>query len=322
MNHFYKSINVYQVFGAILNLFFCYLYLLYTKNIAYFSLSVLGTLVFYYYSPLNKYKGILQVLVSSVITLNSFYFFSHYSNNLFLSISYFFVLVFFSKIITNKYISQNAGPFFIILISSMAATSKSGITFETMHLISIGLGMLFGIISSFIISIFLNNTTNNVEPNCPKIDFYQVVIYSIILTIAFTINLVYPLHHYNWLVVSCSAVMNGKNIVLFKKRVQNYLIGTIFGFILSVFIIDFKPDIKIVLIVISILYILISILLKFNYSYMITVCTTLAIFLVYLSDKSLGLDLPFIRVQSILIGLLIGIIGQIVILKFKTNDMY
>ncbi|MGY3765250.1 FUSC family protein [Vagococcus vulneris] len=322
MNKIYQSIHSYKFSGALLNLIQCYLYLLFTKNVAYFSLSILGTLVFYYFSLVEKYVGVLQVIISSSLALYSFYFFSKNSNNLYLSIFYFFMLVFFSKILTNKFVSQNAGPFFIILISSMAATSKSGISFESMHVMSIGIGMLFAIISSLIITLYFNNTRNELVKKCPNIDFFQVGLYSFILTIAFTVNLIYPLHHYNWLIVSCSAVMNGGDSILFKQRIQNYSIGTIFGFLLSMFIIDFQPDIKIVIIIISILYILISIFLKFRYSYMITVCTILAIFLVYLSDKSLGLDLPLIRIQSILSGLFIGTIGQILILKFKNNDMY
>ncbi|WP_220728797.1 FUSC family protein [Apilactobacillus xinyiensis] len=229
------------------------------NNIHLGTLIVLGFLFFYYYIFQEDHQGFKNVLITGIIAfliMNMSNVFPWVTALILGTICCFFY---------NKYWNLTGpGPFFLVMISCVSGVHKyinAYTTNESIFYLSIGV-IIFIILAAINELIFDNFQIIKKPSNSKKIRFkvdkvssdiiIKSFVYGFAVFLSYYIGQNLGILNYYWVVIACSSILQAKSMSHAFKRHQNYVLGTIVGYVISYAIlsINFSPIIISILLII------------------------------------------------------------------------
>lgn len=144
--------------------------------------------------------------------------------------------------------------------------------------------------------------------------------YAITLFFAGYINLALGLGNYAWIVVSCSAILQGNTLSHIINRHFQRIVGTSLGVLSAAFIISFPMNMLAKIILIAIFYVIVEYYIPRNYSIAVFFITNMTMLQGTLLSTNDWQSLLQVRLISIIIGSILGAISAM--LQYRIYDYF
>ncbi|WFR75153.1 FUSC family protein [Lactococcus lactis] len=289
------------------------------NNLRFAVMGALGALIYNYYIPQNNHKGLVQILIVSSGTLISFSLVLFINQIPWITPIIIGILAALALFYTKRFHFIGPGPFFFIMIVSLAGTQKYiDLKTSITQIIYLLIGLLMAILSSLVGELLFyklelpklnfipkhNNISQITSRTVLNSFFYGVSIF-----LAFYIGENLNLFNYYWVVVACAAVMKADNLPFAIERHKHYILGAMGGCAIAWVAISLPLEIWETVLVIAILNALIY--WKINKNYLIgnLFTTPLAILLFKLISPNINDIAVLDRMLGIVIGTTIGLVS-------------
>ena len=207
------------------------------------------------------------------------------------------------------------GPFFIVMVTAMGASTK--IPLHRIPIMSsfLLLGVLFSLGFAFLLHLVEKEPLPASKP--PKTvkerinDDPAVVIdsllYSGFLFFAVYLSMGLQLKNPYWLVVSCASILQGDNLRAMAHRNVQRIFGTIIGLAIAAFLLNLPLSVFETLLIITALFVTVEYFVKRNYAIAQFFSTPMALMLSMLVRQQYLYSLIQFRFLGIVIGSLLGL---------------
>jgi len=246
------------------------------KNLAFASYGALGISTFNYYKHfcrnfLINYLFLIGFFMASSNFLGMIS--SHYKWTVPIVVS---LVAFIGRLFFRLYKINKPGPYFSVMFVSIGASSK--IEFSQIPLMSIYfiIGMVVSIVLAVMFTLFDKHPieTYKIEPlrnrfiSDPSV-ILDSYLYATILFFATYVSFSLKLYNPYWLVISCAAILQGDKLKDAYTRHIQRITGTIIGLMLAALLLEINLSILNQMLIISILYMIVDIFKKKNYTFLL-----------------------------------------------------
>lgn len=207
------------------------------------------------------------------------------------------------------------GPFFIVMVTAMGASTKIPLHRIPIMSSSLLLGVLFSLGFAFLLHLVEKEPLPASKP--PKTvkerinDDPAVVIdsllYSGFLFFAVYLSMGLQLKNPYWLVVSCASILQGDNLRAMAHRNVQRIFGTIIGLAIAAFLLNLPLSVFETLLIITALFVTVEYFVKRNYAIAQFFSTPMALMLSMLVRQQYLYSLIQFRFLGIVIGSLLGL---------------
>lgn len=240
------------------------------------------------------------------------------------------LVAFFARLIYRIYRIDKPGDIFVILVMAAATTRDIPLNQMPVQLLEFAYGIVVSLIMAFLLVKYLHLPKQTFtfhlkeairqDPRMVVDSFY----YAGVLFFASYLNIVLDLSPYSWIIVSCSAILQGNTLEIILNRSFQRVFGTIAGLGTAalIIIIPIPPIVRIGAVVI--LYILAEYFIPRNYSMGIFFVTNMVLIQLTFQNQNLGFDYLSYRFEGIVMETLIGSLAaylQYHLYKFYSQSM-
>ena len=284
------------------------------------SIGTLGIFTFLNYSPKEGDR-----IMKRLIFVGPFLFISYCLGmistlNIWLPPIFIGIIGFTSRLLFRSLDIDKPGDIFVILVTAVGATSS--VTIAEMPLMSLyfACGVILSIIMGYVTLIIedmpkqsFHFDFNIIEPirQNPRI-IVDIFFYAIALFFTSYVNLAMGLGGNGWMIISCSAILQGNTLSQIFSRNFQRIVGTILGLITASVLLTIivNPIIKIGLIVVF--YMVVEYFIPRNYSIGIFFVTNMVMMQITLSSSVVFQQLLRERFLGILIGSILGVLAALI----------
>ncbi|MGG5370412.1 FUSC family protein [Enterococcus sp. AZ196] len=227
------------------------------------------------------------------------------------------VVGFIGRFFFRLYGIAKPGPFFIVMVTAMGASTKISLAKIPMMSGYFFIGVLFSLAVAF--AVHFVETEPLPEKNTEKtlksrIDHDPAVVidsllYSGILFFAVYLSIGLQLKNPYWLVVSCASILQGDNLRAMAHRNIQRIFGTIVGLIIAAGLLNLPLSIFETLLLITALFVTVEYFVKRNYAIAQFFTTPMALMLSMLVRQQYLYSLIQFRFLGIVIGSLLGLLA-------------
>ncbi len=242
------------------------------------------------------------------------------------------LVAFFARLIYRIYRIDKPGDIFVILVMAAAATRDIPLNQMPVQLLEFNYGIVVSLIMAYILVKYLHLPKQTFtftfhlkeairqDPRMVVDSFY----YAAVLFFASYMNIVLDLSPYSWIIVSCSAILQGNTLEIILNRSFQRVFGTIAGLATAALIIIIPIPHIVRIGAVVILYVLAEYFIPRNYSMGIFFVTNMVLIQLTFQNPNLGFDYLSYRFEGIVIGTLIGSLAaylQYHLYKFYSQSM-
>lgn len=288
------------------------------------SLGTLGVFTFLHYSPNEKNRIMKRLIFVGMCIILSHALGMISTLSIWLPPLTIGVIAFGSRLLFRIFQIDKPGDIFIILVA--AAGSTNPLPLEEMPMLS--LYVTFGVVISVIMGYvtlkvegmpkqslrFNTNIMSKIrqDPRVIVDSFY----YAAALFFASYVNIALGLGAYSWIVVSCSAILQGNTLLQIVSRNFQRIIGTICGLISAVLLLSIPIDALTKITIVVIFYMIVEYFMPRNYSIAIFFVTNMVLLQMTLNDPYIWPELLKVRFLGIIIGSLLGVVAAVIQYRF------
>ncbi|MEY8370472.1 FUSC family protein [Aerococcaceae bacterium 50-4] len=224
------------------------------------------------------------------------------------------LVAFFARLIYRIYRIDKPGDIFVILVIAAGATKDIPIQQIPLQLLELAYGVLISLIMAYLLVRYLGlpkqsytasfrfKAAIRMEPRMVVDSFY----YAAVLFFAAYLNIVLNLSPYSWIIVSCSAILQGNTLEIILNKSFQRIFGTIAGLATAALIILVPMPHLIRIAMIVVLYISAEYFIPRNYSMGIFFVTNMVLIQLTFQNPNLGFDYLGDRLGGIVIGTILG----------------
>lgn len=224
------------------------------------------------------------------------------------------LVAFFARLIYRIYRIDKPGDIFVILVMAAAATRDIPLNQMPAQLLEFAYGIVISLIMAFLLVKYLHLPKQTFtftfhlkeairqDPRMVVDSFY----YASVLFFASYLNIVLDLSPYSWIIVSCSAILQGNTLEIILNRSFQRVFGTVAGLATAALIIIIPIPHILRIGAVVILYVLAQYFIPRNYSIGIFFVTNMVLIQLTFQNPNLGFDYLSYRFEGIVIGTLIG----------------
>lgn len=288
------------------------------------ALGSLGVFTFLNYSPNDKERIMKRLIFVGICIIISHALGMLSTLSIWLPPLIIGFIAFVSRLLFRVFNIDKPGDIFIVLVA--AAGSTNVVPLEQMPIMSSYL--IFGII----LSIIMGYITLRVE-KLPKQSFRikgsimgrirqdpRMIVdsfyYAGALFFASYVNIALGLGRYSWVVVSCSAILQGNTLLQIISRNFQRIIGTTCGLLTAVLILSIPMTVITKIIIIIIFYMVVEYFMPRNYSIAIFFVTNMVLLQMTLTNHDIWPELLKARFLGIVIGSSLGAIAATIQYRF------
>lgn len=279
------------------------------------SFGSLGIFTFLYYQKLPLKQLMIRLsIVGSFLTVGNFLgmLSTHAAWTAPIVVA---IVGFLGRFFFRLYGIAKPGPFFIVMVTAMGASTK--IPLHRIPIMSsfLLLGVLFSLGFAFLLHLVEKEPLPASKP--PKTvkkrinDDPAVVIdsllYSGFLFFAVYLSMGLQLKNPYWLVVSCASILQGDNLRAMAHRNVQRIFGTIIGLAIAAFLLNLPLSVFETLLIITALFVTVEYFVKRNYAIAQFFSTPMALMLSMLVRQQYLYSLIQFRFLGIVIGSLLGL---------------
>lgn len=238
------------------------------------------------------------------------------------------LVAFFARLIYRIYRIDKPGDIFVILVMAAGATKDVPLSQFPIEMMEIGFGVVVSLCvalitikvlklpkQSYTFTLHVRDSIR-MEPRMVVDSFY----YATVLFFASYLNIVLDLSPYSWIIVSCSAILQGNTLDIILNRSFQRIFGTIAGLATAaiILIIPIPPLVRIASVVI--LYMITEYFMPKNYSLGVFFVTNMVLIQMTFQNPNLGFEYLGYRFEGITIGSILG--GLAAFLQFHIYRFY
>lgn len=224
------------------------------------------------------------------------------------------LVAFFARLIYRIYRIDKPGDIFVILVMAAGATRDIPINQIPLQLFEFNYGVIVSLIMAYLLIKALHLpkqsfTVNFRYKEAIRQDPRMVVdsfFYAGVLFFASYLNIVLDLSPYSWIIVSCSAILQGNTLEIILNKSFQRIFGTIAGLATAALIILMPIPYIVRIVLVVVLYVLAEYFIPRNYSMGIFFVTNMVLFQLSFQNPDLGFDYLGDRFEGIVIGSLLG----------------
>ena len=280
------------------------------------SFGSLGIFTFLYYQRLPIKQLMLRLaVIGSFLTLGNFL--GMLSTHAAWTAPIVVALIgFLGRFFFRLYGISKPGPFFIVMVTAMGASTKiplARIPFMSFYFF---IGVLFALAVAFILHFVENAPIASEQTKTLKsrIDEDPAVVidsllYSGILFFAVYLSIGLQLKNPYWLVVSCASILQGDNLRAMAHRNIQRIFGTTIGLAIAAFLLNLPLSVFEMLLIITALFVTVEYFVKRNYAIAQFFTTPMSLMLSMLVKQQYLITLIQFRFLGIVLGSLLGLVA-------------
>lgn len=287
---------------------------------AYPVMAEFGLLIYFYYSFKPHAGGLKTMAVHGALAFMGFGILLALPNVVLLKAAFLATLAAVTMALGKRFFSNAPGPFFVMMIASLGGTIEVTSVIAGKEWLYLLVGIVISIIAAACVEgltkAFLHAPFAAPLPvmTRQKRAFLSSA-YGAVLFFVYLANLTFPFRNYNWLTVSAAANLKADAPSAAFKRYGSYILGNIAGVFFVWGVSLFSPSVSVLLLLTAILFVAIAVVIPFNYGLALACATPLAVFLFDILHGTLDNGLITVRLVSIAIGSLIGIVCDLLMIK-------
>lgn len=280
------------------------------------SFGSLGIFTFLYYQRLPIKQLMLRLaVIGSFLTLGNFL--GMLSTHAAWTAPIVVALIgFLGRFFFRLYGISKPGPFFIVMVTAMGASTKIPLTKIPFMSFYFFIGVLFALAVAFILHFVENAPIASEQTKTLKsrIDEDPAVVidsllYSGILFFAVYLSIGLQLKNPYWLVVSCASILQGDNLRAMAHRNIQRIFGTTIGLAIAAFLLNLPLSVFEMLLIITALFVTVEYFVKRNYAIAQFFTTPMSLMLSMLVKQQYLITLIQFRFLGIVLGSLLGLVA-------------
>ncbi|MHC5308008.1 FUSC family protein [Bartonella sp. LJL80] len=289
-------------------------------NISYPVMAEFGILAYFYYSYQQNGGGLKAVAVHGFLAWAGFGLLLYLPTFILAKIVLLACLAALTMFVGKRFLPNTSGPFFVIMIASLGGTVEMNSAAAASNWMYLGIGTFIGFTAAcgveFISRLWLHAAPNKPPSLMPQAQTNVLSsCYGVAIGLAYWANLCFPFHTYNWLTVSAAANLKADDTRQAIIRYLWYILGNIIGVLIIAIISALNPPAAVLLVITGLFLMAVAMVITINYALALALATPLAVFLFDLLHSSLDDKLFVVRLVSIAIGSIIGLIADIIIIQ-------
>lgn len=288
-----------------------------THQLAISSFGSLGIFTFLYYQRLPLKQLIMRLsIVGSFLTVANFLgmLSTHAAWTAPIVVA---IVGFLGRFFFRLYGIAKPGPFFIVMVTAMGASTKIPLTRIPVMSGYFFIGVLFSLLVATILHFVENKPLPAIEARKTvksRIDDDPAVVidsllYSGFLFFAVYLSMSLQLKNPYWLVVSCASILQADNLRAMAHRNVQRIFGTIIGLAIAAFLLYLPLSIFETLLIITVLFVTVEYFVKRNYAIAQFFTTPMALMLSMLVRQQYLYSLIQFRFLGIVLGSLLGLLA-------------
>ncbi|MEJ6348966.1 FUSC family protein [Holzapfeliella sp. He02] len=296
-------------------------FMLIINNIQLGTLTIMGSIFFYYYVPQQNKAGIKTTILASMMGIIAYVLVSFSTLipwltplvlSLICGISYFY---------SKMWRLVGPGPFFLVMISCIAGVHSFinlQVTFVSILFLLMGcsIAILLAIVNDWLLDRLkypkLKDNTAIFTLKIPQIPveiLFKSFFYGGLIFLTFYIGENLKLFNYYWIVLSCASILQAESKSHAIKRHQHYILGTIIGCLISYLLLSLPLTLTTTIILLIIFHSLVYWKIKTNFLVGNFFTTPMAILVVKLNYATLNSTAIWSRFIAIVIGTSIALLS-------------
>lgn len=281
------------------------------------ALGSLGVFTFLHYSPAEKNRIMKRLVFVGICIIISHFLGMISTLSIWLPPLMIGFIAFTSRLLFRLFKIDKPGDIFAILVAAVGSTNP--IPLKEMPTMS--LYVIFGVVLSIIMGYitlkvegmpkqslrFNPNIRSRIE-NDPRVmvdSFY----YAGALFFASYINIALGMGSYSWVVVSCSAILQGNTLLQILSRNFQRIIGTIGGLLTAVLLLSIPMSALTKITIVVIFYMIVEYYMPRNYSIGIFFVTNMVLLQMTISAPHIWPELLKARLLGIVVGSVLGVLA-------------
>lgn len=227
---------------------------------------------------------------------------------------------------TNYYRLPPPRNFFFIMLASIASCAPFDVTEIPLRTGLIACGTIIACMVAFAYSLIMipvQDLKPAAAPAAKKVyaNFSESAIIGLFIFLSLCVAHLFHFTNPYWIPISCLAIMQGLNVALVRQRSFHRITGTTVGMGLSWLLLQFRPDVGGICLIILALQFTGEFFVKRHYALAMVFYTPMTLFLAELGNRTeMNADtLVKARLIDIVIGSLIGVIGGLVLHNRKLH---
>lgn len=281
------------------------------------SFGSLGIFTFLYYQRLPLKQLMLRLsIVGSFLTATNFLgmLSTHVAWTAPIVVA---VVAFLGRFFFRLYGIAKPGPFFIVMVTAMGASTKIPLARIPVMSGYFLIGVLFALTVAFILHFIESRPfpegkaekTLKSRINDDPAVVIDSLLYSGVLFFAVYLSMGLQLKNPYWLVVSCASILQGDNLRAMAHRNIQRIFGTIIGLVIAAFLLNLPLSVFETLLLITALFMTVEYFVKRNYAIAQFFTTPMALMLSMLVRQQYLYSLIQFRFLGIVIGSLLGLLA-------------
>ncbi|MGM0165372.1 hypothetical protein IGI39_000314 [Enterococcus sp. AZ135] len=227
------------------------------------------------------------------------------------------VVAFLGRFFFRLYGIAKPGPFFIVMVTAMGASTKIPLARIPVMSGYFLIGVLFALTVAFILHFIESRPfpegkaekTLKSRINDDPAVVIDSLLYSGVLFFAVYLSMGLQLKNPYWLVVSCASILQGDNLRAMAHRNIQRIFGTIIGLVIAAFLLNLPLSVFETLLLITALFMTVEYFVKRNYAIAQFFTTPMALMLSMLVRQQYLYSLIQFRFLGIVIGSLLGLLA-------------
>lgn len=223
-------------------------------------------------------------------------------------------VAFFARLIYRIYRIDKPGDIFVILVMASGATRDMPFSQIPLQLIELSYGILVSLFMAYLLIKYLDLPKQSftfsfnykdairTEPRMIVDSFF----YAGVLFFAAYLNIVLDLSPYSWIIVSCSAILQGNTLQMILNKSFQRVFGTTAGLATAALILLIPIPHLARIAMVVVLYVLAEYFIPRNYSFGIFFVTNMVLIQLTFQNPNLGFEYLGDRFSGIVIGTLLG----------------
>ncbi len=227
------------------------------------------------------------------------------------------LVAFFARLVYRIYHIDKPGDIFVILVLAAGATKTIPLQMIPVELAYISFGVIVSLIvavvmvhiqkapkQSFTVTLHFKKSIR-LEPRMVVDSFF----YAAVLFFAAYVNIALGLSRYSWIIVSCSAILQGNTLKIILDRSFQRIAGTIMGLLTAALLIQIPFSQVLTVVMIVVLYVIVEYFIPRNYSLGIFFVTNMVLLQLSIQNPSIGIEYIGDRFIGITVGTIIGTVA-------------
>lgn len=284
------------------------------------KLSSLGAMVILYLTPAPLAKRMVQMAVCAFGLIFAFASGIMFSFHPLASAFSIFFVAFLAHFVTSYFDTPAPGRFFFIMLVAIASSMPFDIYKIPTNVGLVAMGAMLAVILAFLYSVFIarniklpQQTKKNTRRRYTHV--IESLIIGLFLGVSILIGHAFKLDTPYWITVSAAAIIQGRDFLHVRERNIHRIAGTFVGIGLTWIIFLTKPNMLVIVLLITVLQFIVEMLVVRNYGIAAVFITPLTILLAEIGTQNMTdtTHLMTTRLIDTIIGSLIGLLAGLIL---------